>query len=62
MIKHSVEKIGGTSMSRYDDVLKNIWQRPQVPHGEKNGKKKEERGEDKRIKKERKEKIKRRNM
>ena len=31
MIKHSVEKIGGTSMSRYDDVLKNIWQRPQVP-------------------------------
>ncbi|KZZ05224.1 MAG: aspartate kinase [Thalassolituus maritimus] len=33
MIKHSVEKIGGTSMSRYDDVLKNIWQRPQVPHG-----------------------------
>ena len=27
MIKHSVEKIGGTSMSRYDDVLKNIWQR-----------------------------------
>jgi len=33
MIKHSVEKIGGTSMSRYDDVLKNIWQRPQVPMG-----------------------------
>ncbi len=25
---HSVEKIGGTSMSRYDDVLQNIWLRP----------------------------------
>ncbi len=25
---HSVEKIGGTSMSRYDDVLSNIWLRP----------------------------------
>ena len=28
MALHSVEKIGGTSMSRYDDVLKNIWLRP----------------------------------
>jgi len=32
-VKHSVEKIGGTSMSRYQDVLKNIWLRPQVPNG-----------------------------
>ena len=27
---HSVEKIGGTSMSRYDDVLSNIWLRPKT--------------------------------
>jgi len=26
--QHSVEKIGGTSMSRYSDVLNNIWLRP----------------------------------
>lgn len=28
---HSVEKIGGTSMSSYDDVLQNIWLRPETP-------------------------------
>ncbi|WP_276678609.1 aspartate kinase [Thalassolituus oleivorans] len=28
---HSVEKIGGTSMSSYNDVLNNIWLRKQVP-------------------------------
>lgn len=28
MSDHSVEKIGGTSMSRYEDVLNNIWLRP----------------------------------
>jgi aspartate kinase len=27
---HTVEKIGGTSMSRYQDVLSNIWLRPQT--------------------------------
>ena len=32
-VSHSVEKIGGTSMSRYDEVLNNIWKRPQLPNG-----------------------------
>ncbi|MDF1762595.1 MAG: aspartate kinase [Oleibacter sp.] len=33
---HSVEKIGGTSMTRYQDVLENIWMRKQIPHGQEN--------------------------
>jgi len=28
MTLHTVEKIGGTSMSQYQDVLHNIWLRP----------------------------------
>lgn len=28
-MQHSIEKIGGTSMSAWQDVLKNIWLRPQ---------------------------------
>lgn len=30
---HTVEKIGGTSMSRYQEVLSNIWLRPQSHSG-----------------------------
>ncbi|ASP37577.1 aspartate kinase [Bacterioplanes sanyensis] len=31
---HTVEKIGGTSMSRYNEVLSNIWLRPQSIAGQ----------------------------
>ncbi|MFC3679171.1 aspartate kinase [Bacterioplanoides pacificum] len=30
---HTVEKIGGTSMSRYEEVLNNIWLRAHTPQG-----------------------------
>jgi aspartate kinase len=30
---HTVEKIGGTSMSRFQEVLHNIWLRPHTPQG-----------------------------
>jgi len=33
-MQHSVEKIGGTSMSQYQDVMENIWLRPRSVAGQ----------------------------